>query len=241
MDAIKCFPKQKTDAGQTLIGQKFGDSLVVRQEKNKDGKRVWVLSCGLCGKEYESSTSELNKGRKRTCGCNRNKVAIGYKYNHLTPISKNKNVYECICDCGKITHVFSNNLLRGHTKSCGCIRFSKDYSHHSISSRFFTQVKRSAKQRNLDFDITPDDLWDIYCCQNKKCYYTDLDIIFAKTWQEYESGIQTCSIDRKDNSIGYIRSNIQIVHKIVNIMRGQLSEQDFIILCSRVYAKHGKI
>jgi len=30
-------------------------------------------------------------------------------------------VWECKCDCGNITRVDSNNLIRGHTKSCGCL------------------------------------------------------------------------------------------------------------------------
>ena len=32
----------------------------------------------------------------------------------------NKSIWECRCDCGKLTSVTSNNLKRGITKSCGC-------------------------------------------------------------------------------------------------------------------------
>lgn len=28
--------------------------------------------------------------------------------------------YKCVCECGKITEAFAENLKRGHTTSCGC-------------------------------------------------------------------------------------------------------------------------
>lgn len=34
-------------------------------------------------------------------------------------------VWECVCDCGKITHPTSGDLLSGHTTSCGCVRGKK--------------------------------------------------------------------------------------------------------------------
>ena len=37
--------------------------------------------------------------------------------------SKEKGtIWECRCDCGKISFVRSNNLVSGSTKSCGCFR-----------------------------------------------------------------------------------------------------------------------
>lgn len=30
-------------------------------------------------------------------------------------------IWLCHCDCGNLTEVASNNLLTGHTKSCGCL------------------------------------------------------------------------------------------------------------------------
>jgi len=31
----------------------------------------------------------------------------------------------CRCDCGNIVKVYKNNLLSGHTTSCGCLRDEK--------------------------------------------------------------------------------------------------------------------
>ena len=52
----------------------------------------------------------------------------GKRYGHLTVVKKcesSKSVrvrWTCICDCGKTTTVLGENLKRGNTKSCGCIR-----------------------------------------------------------------------------------------------------------------------
>ncbi len=46
-------------------------------------------------------------------------AAVGY--------SKSGNViWHCVCDCGNTTNVIGSKLINGHTKSCGCLRFSDD-------------------------------------------------------------------------------------------------------------------
>lgn len=47
----------------------------------------------------------------------------GQKYGRLTAIRKIENSkWLCECECGKQVEVFTSNLRRGHTKSCGCYR-----------------------------------------------------------------------------------------------------------------------
>lgn len=33
----------------------------------------------------------------------------------------NHSVWECLCECGMVAQVRTNNLNSGHTKSCGCL------------------------------------------------------------------------------------------------------------------------
>lgn len=37
-------------------------------------------------------------------------------------VAKDGALWLCVCACGKMTHASTNNLKRGHTKSCGCLR-----------------------------------------------------------------------------------------------------------------------
>ena len=53
------------------------------------------------------------------------------KFGRLTPIErlpkyKGKDCYyKCLCDCGNVAFVTHSNLIKGITKSCGCIRKEK--------------------------------------------------------------------------------------------------------------------
>lgn len=52
----------------------------------------------------------------------------GERFGRLSVIGRGTNSatgkarYSCVCDCGNVTLVLVSNLLRGRTKSCGCIR-----------------------------------------------------------------------------------------------------------------------
>ena len=55
-----------------------------------------------------------------------NKDLVGQKFNRLTVLSfafkkNNSRMWECQCDCRKLTYVSTNCLTSGHTKSCGCL------------------------------------------------------------------------------------------------------------------------
>lgn len=51
----------------------------------------------------------------------------GQKFGRLTPIrivgkdKKGHALWECQCDCGNIATVASDNLVKGNTRSCGCL------------------------------------------------------------------------------------------------------------------------
>jgi len=54
----------------------------------------------------------------------------GHRFGRLTAIEKcgvynREAVWACSCDCGKQTQVKVGNLVRGNTKSCGCLRSTK--------------------------------------------------------------------------------------------------------------------
>lgn len=47
--------------------------------------------------------------------------------------SKNRKIWECICDCGATVHVKSNNLRTGNTESCGCLLLEASRRNLAIS------------------------------------------------------------------------------------------------------------
>lgn len=139
-----------------LIGQKFERLTVIEKtSKRKNGAVVWLCKCD-CGKYKEVTTADLRSGRVRSCGCYNHDVhaaifhdLTGQRFGRLTVIKKtdkrtaNRNIiWECKCDCGKICEVSSDNLIRGQTRSCGCLqketiaKIGRDSRQNLIGKRF---------------------------------------------------------------------------------------------------------
>lgn len=108
-------------------------------------------------------------------------------------------------------------------------RDAKIILHHTIPLFFWTSVKAGARNRNLVFDITVNEVWELFLKQNKKCALTGWDIEFNKN--RYKN---IASIDRIDSSIGYIKSNIQIVHKKINKFKMGYSVNELTEMCRGV-------
>jgi hypothetical protein len=51
-------------------------------------------------------------------------------------------------------------------------------------------------------------------------------------------GQATASLDRIDSSKGYIEGNLQWLHKRINIMKGNMSEKEFLDFCESVTLKN---
>ena len=158
------------------------------------------------------------------------------------------NRWKCICDCGQVTLVQQNHLIRGTTKSCGCLHkrigkespFYKGYE--EISLDFFNHIKACEKpqkyRQKRDFTVTIEYLWNLYIKQNKKCAISGVEIKFT---ERLGSRGRRCSasLDRIDSTKGYIEGNVQWVHKIVNIMKNKTDMNEFISWCSKI-AKHNE-
>jgi hypothetical protein len=107
-----------------LTGQKFGELTVISY--SGDGK--WNCKCS-CGNITQVKTTNLKYGKSKSCGCKRKNIfrdLTGQRFGQLVAIeyikSSKRSKWLCVCDCGKETNVITDNLTRGHTTSCGCIR-----------------------------------------------------------------------------------------------------------------------
>jgi len=120
---------------------------------------------------------------------------------------------------------------REHTRSKAVIE-RKQRSHHTIPGRYFYSLKHSAKTRDLEFNITLDELWQLFVQQNQKCALSGLEIRFHKPGEKFTA--QTASVDRIDSSKGYFLDNIRWVHKTINYMKMDLEDIEFLNLCRNI-------
>jgi AraC-like DNA-binding protein len=138
----------------------------------------------------------------------------------------------CRCSCGKEKILKSYRITSGCPNSCGCKRKRKCY--YDMSVAYFNGLERGAKERNISFNITIEEIYNQFLKQDKKCYFTGIPIKFSDltvSTKSEQSQIQTASVDRLDSSKGYTKDNIVIVHKNINIIKGNVPYLDFINIC----------
>jgi hypothetical protein len=189
------------------------------------------------------------------------KQLVGNKYGLLTVLEifqeeKNEdnrtNMWaKCLCDCGKIKNIKAVNVKHKRTTSCGCDRSRYDKitgkknkgfkGCEDIRSRTWSNIKTRAKKRNIEFSIDIQYGWELFVKQNKKCALSNIPIKFGRCDHNVET---TASLDRIDNKKGYIKGNVQWVHKAVNIMKCDLQQDIFIEFCRKIsqkFPENGKI
>lgn len=98
-------------------------------EQKRRGVVLWNCRCD-CGKEFTTEGYKISGGGIGSCGCTRSfrqiKDLTGKRFGRLTALRRlDKKIgtcyaWLCQCDCGKLTEVSTNALLKGGTKSCGC-------------------------------------------------------------------------------------------------------------------------
>ncbi len=173
---------------------------------------------------------------------------LNKKFGKLTVISLIENSYTyhrrkwlCKCECGKEVSRISS-FLTSHSKkyliSCGCAK--KDIKgknsqlwtgYEGLSGSFFSAIKHGAKIRNLDFNVTIEYLWNLFANQDKKCVISGIKLQLL----EHGQLDNTASLDRIDSSKGYIEGNVQWVHKDINWMKQDFSDEYFIKICKIVH------
>ena len=103
--------------------------------------------------------------------------------------------------------------------------------YEGIKVSWFKAFEKSAIDRGLDFDITIEDVWSVFAEQDFVCALTGWPIGWIENGHHQAS---TASIDRIDSTEGYVRDNIQIVHKHVNMMKQHYDNEYFIDVCKAV-------
>ena len=165
----------------------------------------------------------------------------GKRYGHLEvkgiagKSKEGRTVWNCICICGNQKVLSKSQLDCGQHTSCGCQKRKKYLG--EMCGEVWNKYLYRSKVEGIELNISKEYAYNLYLKQNKKCYYTGLDITFCYSLHQQKKGVgpkQTASLDRKDNNLGYIEGNVVWVHKNVNAMKNCLSHEDFIKICHLV-------
>ena len=200
-----------------ILGKKFG-LLTVKKFARKIGKTpikyFYECICDCGNKKEVQRCNLIMDGHTRSCGC-------------LRKISGKNN--------------------KGWT------------GFEDISGGWWKSIIGKAKYRNLPFSITIEDGWKLFLKQKGLCALTGLPLSMYSskpTYHKDKSGkitdgmwmlkgkqmnnksfqkiYRTASLDRTDSAKGYVKGNVQWVHKNINLMKGTFSQKEFIAICKLV-------
>ena len=111
-------------------GSKYGRLVVVEDR----GHKQVICKC-VCGSTKVVGRYRLTSGRTKSCGCLKsemlrdrwrkhsaeNAIPKGAKFGRLEVLRSARQYVVCRCACGIEKRVYKYDLLKGKTKSCGCL------------------------------------------------------------------------------------------------------------------------
>lgn len=172
-------------------------------EKTKKPRKQTTFNCVYCGVETTKPTSEFNRnlkiGRKNYCS-----LSCSAKANNAT------RSYE---------QSYSQENL-DHLKTI-CTNKRDEFTP-------FRYTFRNAQKRLKEFDITLQDLKDVWELQHGICPYSKISLILPENSGPKLHPNTRASLDRIDSSKGYVKGNIQFVSTTINYMKSEMSHEETI-------------
>ena len=174
---------------------------------------------------------------------------IGKKFERLLVIELNgvnrfgKKLWKCLCDCGNYTVVPTGSLTSRQTKSCGCLN-NELLSTMGERSKGFNSLpfgeaaqrlvigtyKRSAKNREIKFDLSNDEMMNLF---SGNCHYCNKP---PSNIKELNSGYFIYNgIDRKNSSKGYTTENCVSCCMECNYSKMDRTDKEFLNWIKAVY------
>lgn len=181
----------------------------------------WTVCCNHAGKRFGRLVAVEPLGLVRGCG----------------------RLWGCVCDCGRKLGVFDRNLLRGHVISCGCRSAeimaaaggaNKLQHGEAAQNDLFTSYKRSARKRNLAWELSKDTF--LHITSRDCCYCGRPPATFRRVNATVFGGYTHNGIDRVDNSLGYTVANSAPCRWDCNRAKGALIQADFLKWIDRLAA-----
>ena len=202
-------------------------------------------TCKICNTLKGVENYHLNKsglyGYHNECKDCRSKKRKELEYE--APLEGTKLCPKCeqTLDISKFNKDKSNSTgLQTYCKECGTQNTKKwASSYDGYLKKLFLDIKHNAKKRakSLEVNITIDDLKELYEAQNGLCALSGIKMTMDTYMVKENQHIinkNNISVDRIDSDKGYDKDNIQLVCAIINRMKSDLPDNDFIDICQKI-------
>jgi hypothetical protein len=112
----------------------------------------------------------------------------------------NMVLYLCRCICGKEKQLRGGNLSNGHSRGCrDCLRIRPFEALYNI-------FQKKARKRDKEIELTYEEFLEF--TDIPECHYCGVPV-FWTTHHTVKFG-RKYNLDRKDNSVGYVKSNLLV-------------------------------
>jgi hypothetical protein len=213
----------------------------------------WIIDEELTYKEFGYYSNTLTKGSKKpvkckceSCGIIANKrfresnakhicksIIDGKKkcykcktFKKIEDFSKNRSTFDGFSKLCKECYSNYDSVKKGYIKKCLNIKTNIiSYFKNTTNT-----LKSKSKLKNIDFDLDDNTLYNLYLKQNKKCYYSGIEIIHNIGCSNYNS----ISVERLNPNLGYIKDNVVLSAFNINSFKGMMTENEFKIFLNEI-------
>lgn len=193
------------------------------------------IICPEHGEFLQVIKNHLQGSGCKICAKLKQGLSNSYKFSD-DQVNYIKNDYLIYSNISRLSKVFKvdRDVIKNQLIKLGIYKKNKSNkkiykNYNDISSYFIYSLNQSAKNRNLKLEISPEDIWNLYIYQDRKCALSGWDILFSLNREK-----NTASVDRINSSQGYTIDNIQIVHKDINILKMNWSEEYLYKMCNSI-------
>jgi hypothetical protein len=198
-------------------------------------RRGLTSSCGCLHRERSSSAMSSNSILQRNRVSESRKAReirmslVGKVFGRLTvhsPADEDGWKFSCRCECGKEVVVRVGNLTGGHTKTCGCSRFSRHTEHDVGLRKLYYRYTQAAKRRhNHRLEISLEMFRQL---TSSPCHYCGSEPRLIMRSRSSHSEYKYNGLDRVDSTKGYSVDNVVPCCSWCNRMKLDLPLSDFI-------------
>ena len=173
---------------------------------------VILLKCPICKKEFEREKKEHNRSRRRGRASYCSRTCSGHA--HTSNLGEHLGL-------GR-----PDNLVSGNRRD-----------EYSPFKWFLKNVKQRNKDKNRKYDIDLEYLKNLWEKQKGICPFTNWQLELpndSTNWNKDGDKLRRASLDRIDNSRGYIKGNLRYVSIMANYCRNKFTDQEVKLFCEAV-------
>lgn len=142
----------------------------------------------------------------------------------------------CLCECGNTTSIASSDIIRGRTKSCGCLfKFERGVA---AFNALLIRYKSNASRRGHEFILTDE---EFKALTEQDCHYCGVHPSTELTCKSYNGHYTYNGVDRVDNTKGYTKENTVPCCGVCNKAKSTMSQEAFLGWIQRLINYRGKV